>query len=109
MDVSSIEDVIKDASQGKIFILIDDENRENEGDLCVLGDFVNPNVINFMATHGRGLICLAITKQQSDKLGLSLMERRNESRYDTAFTQSIEATHGAVSYTHLTLPTTVIV
>ena len=97
MDVSSIEDVIKDASQGKIFILIDDENRENEGDLCVLGDFVNPNVINFMATHGRGLICLAITKQQSDKLGLSLMERRNESRYDTAFTQSIEATHGVTT------------
>ena len=97
MDVSSIEDVIKDASQGKIFILIDDENRENEGDLCVLGDFVNPYVINFMATHGRGLICLAITKQQSDKLGLSLMERRNESRYDTAFTQSIEATHGVTT------------
>ena len=97
MDVSSIEDVIKDASQGKIFILIDDENRENEGDLCVLGDFVNPHVINFMATHGRGLICLAITKQQSDKLGLSLMERRNESRYDTAFTQSIEATHGVTT------------
>ena len=97
MEVSSIEDVIRDASQGKIFILIDDENRENEGDLCVLGDFVNPNVINFMATHGRGLICLAITKQQSDKLGLSLMERRNESRYDTAFTQSIEATHGVTT------------
>ena len=97
MDVSSIEDIIKDASQGKIFILIDDENRENEGDLCVLGDFVNPHVINFMATHGRGLICLAITKQQSDKLGLSLMERRNESRYDTAFTQSIEATHGVTT------------
>ena len=97
MDVSSIEDVIKDASQGKIFILIDDENRENEGDLCVLGDFVNPHVINFMATYGRGLICLAITKQQSDKLGLSLMERRNESRYDTAFTQSIEATHGVTT------------
>ena len=70
---------------------------EKWGDLCVLGDFVNPNVINFMATHGRGLICLAITKQQSDKLGLSLMERRNESRYDTAFTQSIEVTHGVTT------------
>ena len=97
MELSTIEDVIKEASQGKIFILIDDENRENEGDLCILGDFVNPNVINFMATHGRGLICLAITKEQSDKLGLSLMERRNESRYDTAFTQSIEATHGVTT------------
>ncbi len=97
MAVSTIEDIIKEASQGKIFILIDDENRENEGDLCILGDFVNPNVINFMAKHGRGLICLAITKQQSDKLGLSLMERRNETRYDTAFTQSIEATHGVTT------------
>ena len=97
MEVSNIEDIIVEASQGKIFILIDDENRENEGDLCILGDFVNPDVINFMATHGRGLICLAITKKQSDKLGLSLMERRNESRYDTAFTQSIEATYGVTT------------
>ena len=83
MKISKIEDIIKDASQGKVFILIDDENRENEGDLCILGDFVNPKVINFMAKYGRGLICLAITKQQSDKLGLSLMERKNESRYDS--------------------------
>ena len=97
MEVSNIEDVIKDASQGKIFILVDDENRENEGDLCVLGDFVNPYVINFMATHGRGLICLAITKQQSDKLGLSLMERRNEGRFETAFTVSIGATNGVTT------------
>ena len=97
MKISKIEDIIKDASQGKVFILIDDENRENEGDLCVLGDFVNPKVINFMAKHGRGLICLAITKQQSDKLGLSLMERKNESRYDTAFTQSIEASQGVTT------------
>ncbi len=97
MNISNIEDVIKDASQGKVFILIDDEDRENEGDLCVLGDFVNPEVINFMAKFGRGLICLAITKQQSDKLGLSLMERKNESRYDTAFTQSIEASYGVTT------------
>ncbi len=97
MKVSKIEDLIKDASQGKIFILVDDEDRENEGDLCILGDFVNPEVINFMAKFGRGLICLAITKEQSDRLGLTLMERKNESRYDTAFTQSIEASTGVTT------------
>ena len=95
--LDTIEEAIEDIRLGKLVIVVDDEDRENEGDLCVLGDFVNPNVINFMATHGRGLICLAITKEQSDKLGLSLMERRNESRYDTAFTQSIEATHGVTT------------
>ena len=97
MKVSKIEDIIKDASLGKIFILVDDEDRENEGDLCILGDFVNPEVINFMAKFGRGLICLAITKEQSDRLGLTLMERKNESRYDTAFTQSIEASTGVTT------------
>ena len=58
MGLSSIEDVIKDAAKGKIFILVDDENRENEGDLCVLGEFASADAINFMAKHGRGLICL---------------------------------------------------
>ena len=78
MTISSIEEIISEASQGKIFILIDDEHRENEGDLCILGDFVNPESINFMAKNGRGLICLAITKAQSKRLGLSLMDRKNE-------------------------------
>ena len=94
MNLSSIEDVIKDASEGKIFILVDDENRENEGDLCVLGEHASPDAINFMAKHGRGLICLSLTRSQSEKLGLSLMERRNEGRFETAFTVSIEATEG---------------
>ena len=97
MGLSSIEEVIKDAAKGKIFILVDDENRENEGDLCVLGEFASPDVINFMAKYGRGLICLSLTRLQSEKLGLSLMERRNEGRFETAFTVSIEATNGVTT------------
>ncbi len=97
MGLSSIEDVIKDASKGKIFILVDDENRENEGDLCVLGEFASPDAINFMAKYGRGLICLSLTRSQSENLGLSLMERRNEGRFETAFTVSIEATNGVTT------------
>jgi len=97
MGLSSIEEVIKDAAKGKIFILVDDENRENEGDLCVLGEFASPDVINFMAKYGRGLICLSLTRLQAEKLGLSLMERRNEGRFETAFTVSIEATNGVTT------------
>ena len=97
MGLSNIEDVIKDAANGKIFILVDDENRENEGDLCVLGEFASPEVINFMAKHGRGLICLSLTRSHSEKLGLSLMQRRNEGRFETAFTVSIEASVGVTT------------
>ncbi len=97
MKIAKTEEIIADASKGKIFILIDDEKRENEGDLCLLGDFANPESINFMAKYGRGLICLAITKLQAERLGLSLMQRKNESRYDTAFTTSIEARSGVTT------------
>ena len=97
MGLSSIEDVVKDAAEGKIFILVDDENRENEGDLCVLGEYASPEAINFMAMHGRGLICLSLTRSQSENLGLSLMERRNEGRFETAFTVSIEASNGVTT------------
>ena len=97
MGLSSIENVINDATKGKIFILVDDENRENEGDLCVLGEFATPEAINFMAMHGRGLICLSLTRSQSENLGLSLMERRNEGRFETAFTVSIEASNGVTT------------
>ena len=97
MKISTIDEIISEASQGKIFILVDDENRENEGDLCILGDFVNPESINFMAKYGRGLICLAITEGQSKRLGLTLMHRKNESRYNTAFTESIEARSGVTT------------
>jgi 3,4-dihydroxy 2-butanone 4-phosphate synthase/GTP cyclohydrolase II len=95
--LSKIEDVISDARAGKLFILVDDEDRENEGDLCVVGDFVSADVINFMAKYGRGLICLALTRQRTEQLGLSLMERRNESRHETAFTVSIEAREGVTT------------
>ena len=97
MGLSKIEEVIEDASKGKIFILVDDEDRENEGDLCVLGEHASPEAINFMAKHGRGLICLSLTRIQSEKLGLSLMERRNEGRFETAFTVSIEASDGVTT------------
>ena len=93
-DLHAIEDVIADAKAGKIFILVDDEDRENEGDLCVMAEHCTAEAINFMAKYGRGLICLAITAERSEKLGLSLMERRNESRHQTAFTVSIEAREG---------------
>ncbi len=91
---SNIPSIIKDAKKGKMFILVDDENRENEGDLIIPGSKCNSRVINFMAKHGRGLICLALTKKQIDKLKLPLMSSINKSRMQTAFTVSIEARKG---------------
>jgi len=95
--LSPIEDVIADAAAGKLFILVDDEDRENEGDLCVIGEWADASAINFMAKHGRGLICLALTRARTEALGLSLMERRNENRHQTAFTVSIEAREGVTT------------
>tara|TARA_B100000963_G_scaffold329529_1_gene318910 strand:+ start:9293 stop:10354 length:1062 start_codon:yes stop_codon:yes gene_type:complete len=91
---SSILDIIKDAKKGKMFILVDDKDRENEGDLIIPGSKCNSKIINFMAKHGRGLICLALTKEQINKLKLPLMSRTNKSRMQTAFTISIEAKKG---------------
>jgi len=91
---SSIPSIIKDAQKGRMFILVDDKNRENEGDLVVPGSKCNSRIINFMAKHGRGLICLALTKKQTDKLKLPLMSQINKSRMQTAFTVSIEAKKG---------------
>ena len=91
---SPIPLIIKDAKKGKMFILVDDENRENEGDLVVPGSKCNSKIINFMAKHGRGLICLALTKRRIDKLKLPLMSQINKSRMQTAFTVSIEAKKG---------------
>ncbi len=91
---SNISSIIKDAKKGKMFILVDDENRENEGDLIIPGSKCNSKVINFMAKHGRGLICLALTKKQIDRLRLPLMSPINKSRMQTAFTVSIEAKKG---------------
>ena len=95
--LSTIEEVIADAKAGKLFILVDDEDRENEGDLCVIGEYATANAINFMAKYGRGLICLALTRIRTEQLGLTMMERRNESRHETAFTISIEAREGVTT------------
>ena len=95
--LSPIEEVIADARAGKLFVLVDDEDRENEGDLCVIGEWADAAAINFMAKYGRGLICLALTRERTEALGLSLMERRNEGRHQTAFTVSIEAREGVTT------------
>ena len=91
---SKISSIIQDAKKGKMFILVDDKNRENEGDLIIPGSKCNSKNINFMAKHGRGLICLALTKKQIDNLKLPLMSQNNKSRMQTAFTISIEAKKG---------------
>ncbi len=91
---SKISSIIQDAKKGKMFILVDDKNRENEGDLIIPGSKCNSKSINFMAKHGRGLICLALTKKQVDNLKLPLMSSINKSRMQTAFTISIEAKKG---------------
>jgi len=92
--VSPIEDVIEEARNGRMFVLVDDEGRENEGDLVIPAQMATPQAINFMAKHGRGLICLAMTRERIEELGLPLMAQRNESRHETAFTVSIEARDG---------------
>ncbi len=94
MGISSIKEAIVDIRSGKKVILVDDEDRENEGDLCMAAQFVTPEAINFMAKHGRGLICLTLTEEHADKLGLFPMVRDNRSRFGTAFTVSIEAKRG---------------
>jgi 3,4-dihydroxy 2-butanone 4-phosphate synthase/GTP cyclohydrolase II len=95
--LSSIEDVLEDARNGRMFILIDDEDRENEGDLVIPAQMATPEVINFMAKNGRGLICLALSRTRVEELGLPLMARDNESRHSTAFTVSIEAREGVTT------------
>ena len=92
--LSPIKDIIRDAKRGKMFILVDDKDRENEGDLIIPGSKCNSKIINFMAKHGRGLICLALSKKQVERLNLSLMSQNNKSRMQTAFTVSIEAKKG---------------
>lgn len=92
--ISSIEDVIEDARNGRMYILVDHEDRENEGDVCIPAQMCTPEVINFMATHARGLICLTLNSERIDALGLPLMATTNSSRHETAFTVSIEAREG---------------
>jgi 3,4-dihydroxy 2-butanone 4-phosphate synthase/GTP cyclohydrolase II len=88
------EEIINEARNGRMFILVDDEDRENEGDLVVPAQMATPDAINFMVRHGRGLVCLALTKDRSEQLGLEPMTRTNRSRMETAFTVSIEAREG---------------
>ena len=95
--ISSIEEIIEDARNGRMFILVDHEDRENEGDLVIPAQMCTPNAINFMATHGRGLICLTLPGERLDALGLPLMAASNSSRHETAFTVSIEAREGVTT------------
>jgi len=88
------EAIINEARNGRMFILVDDDDRENEGDLVIPAQMATPDSINFMARHGRGLICLALTKERAEQLGLEPMSRTNRSRNETAFTVSIEASEG---------------
>ena len=92
--ISPIEEIIDAARQGKMFILVDHEDRENEGDLVIPAQFADAAAINFMATHGRGLICLPLTEERVADLGLPMMAVNNSSRHETAFTVSIEAREG---------------
>ncbi|MFA7439527.1 MAG: 3,4-dihydroxy-2-butanone-4-phosphate synthase [Sphingomonadaceae bacterium] len=92
-----IEEIIAEARNGRMYILVDDEDRENEGDVIIPAQMVTPDVINFMARHARGLICLALTRQRVEQLGLQLMARTNGSRHETAFTVSIEAREGVTT------------
>ena len=89
--ISSVEEIIEDARNGRMFVLVDHEDRENEGDLVIPAQMATPDAINFMATHGRGLICLTLPGSRIDALGLPLMASHNSSRHETAFTVSIEA------------------
>jgi len=95
--LASIEEIIDDARNGRMFILVDDEDRENEGDLIIPAQMATPDAINFMAKHGRGLICLSLTGQRVEHLRLPLLPAHNQSRLSTAFTLSIEARTGVTT------------
>jgi 3,4-dihydroxy 2-butanone 4-phosphate synthase/GTP cyclohydrolase II len=94
---ATVEEAIEDIRQGKFVVVMDAADRENEGDLTIAAQFATPEAINFMAMHGRGLICLCLTEERCDELGLSLMSERNESRFGTAFTVSVEAREGVAT------------
>src|SRR5205085_4557550 len=94
---ATIERAIDEIRQGRMVVVVDDEDRENEGDLTVAAQFVTADAINFMAKEGRGLICLSLTPERCDELGLDLMAAKNESAFETAFTVSIEARDGVTT------------
>jgi len=93
----SIDAAIEDIRQGRFVVVVDDEDRENEGDLVIAAQFATPEAINFMATHARGLICLCLTEERCDELGLRPMADRNETPFETAFTVAIEAREGVTT------------
>lgn len=95
--LAPIEDIIAEARNGRMYILVDDEDRENEGDLIIPAQMATPDAINFMARHGRGLICLSMTRSRVEQLGLPLMSQSNRTRHETAFTVSIEAKDGVTT------------
>ncbi|MEM7423139.1 MAG: 3,4-dihydroxy-2-butanone-4-phosphate synthase, partial [Pseudomonadota bacterium] len=95
--ISSVGEIIEEARNGRMFILVDHEDRENEGDLVIPAQMATPEAVNFMAIHGRGLICLAMRGEALDRLGLPLMSASNQSRHETAFTVSIEAREGVTT------------
>ena len=95
--ISSIEEIIEEQKSGKMVIMVDDEDRENEGDLIIPAQLADHKAINFMAKYGRGLICLSLTEQRVKELNLPLMSQNNDSRDSTAFTISIEAKEGVTT------------
>lgn len=97
MSISPTQEIIDELRAGRMVILVDDEDRENEGDLMIAADFVTPEAINFMAKYARGLVCLTLNRERCDQLGLAPMARDNRSSYNTAFTTSIEAAEGVTT------------
>ena len=97
MSISPTQEIIDELRAGRMVILVDDEDRENEGDLMIAADFITPEAINFMAKYARGLVCLTLTRERCDQLGLVPMARDNRSSYNTAFTTSIEAAEGVTT------------
>jgi 3,4-dihydroxy 2-butanone 4-phosphate synthase / GTP cyclohydrolase II len=93
MALASIPEAIQDIKEGKFLIIVDNEDRENEGDLAIAAEKISANAINFMAKYGRGLICMPVTGQRLDELGIPLMVGQNTSRFTTAFTVTVEAKH----------------
>src|SRR5437868_8559109 len=94
---ATIEDAVEDIRAGRFVVVVDDPDRENEGDLVIAAQFATPDTVNFMATHARGLICLALTDERADELGLRPMTERNEAKLGTAFTVSVEAREGVTT------------
>jgi 3,4-dihydroxy 2-butanone 4-phosphate synthase/GTP cyclohydrolase II len=102
MPTAKIAEALEEIREGKMVILVDDEDRENEGDLCMAAEKATPEAINFMAKYGRGLICLSLTEERVEHLQLPMMVSNNQSRFGTAFTVSIEARQGVT--TGMTVP-----